>query len=180
MILRVFYFLVLMILLGCHPDKNKLVDLYKLRFNSTDASEIFFKNIRRSYYEVEENPEAAIELYTLSGYNEIKQPKLKPTIAYNWRNDFVAIMLSISENLKDQEALLIIFENETEERKLLYNESDVKTQTSVAIQLYNGILSSDEIFLVVNRQKLRLFSNSEEKDLFRVTVFDFLRFVEIR
>ena len=167
-------------LTSCHPDKNKPVDLEKLRYQSTDASEIYFRNMRRSYYEIEENKEAAIDLYTLSGYDEFDQAYLIPTIAFNWRNDFVAIMLNQSDKLENEENLVVLFENEKGSQKLLLNEGDISTQTTVAVKVYNGILKNDEIFLVLNRQKQALFRNNEEKELFRITIFDFLRFVEMR
>jgi len=167
-------------LAACHPDKNTPVDLDKLSFKSTDASEIFFRNMRRSYYNKEENKEAAIELYTLTGYEKIGAASLKPTIAYNWRNDFVAVMLNKSEELSNQETLVLLFETSDGQEKLILNETDVKTQTTVAIKLYNSILNKHEIFLVRERQKEPLFKNNEEKDFFRITIFDFLRFVEMR
>ena len=165
---------------SCHPDKNKSVDLDQIRFQSTDASEIYFRNMRRSYYEMEERKEAAIELYTLSDYEAFEAAMLKPTIAYNWRNDFVAVMLDASDKLKDEDNLVVIFESAEGQQKMILNESDIKSQTTVALRLYNGILDNNEIFLVLNRQKVPLFKNNEEKQLFRITIFDFLRFVEMR
>tara|TARA_Y100001972_G_scaffold88897_1_gene108777 strand:+ start:5427 stop:5969 length:543 start_codon:yes stop_codon:yes gene_type:complete len=165
---------------SCHPDKNTAVDLEKIRFQSTDASEIYFRNMRRSYYDMEEHQEAGIELYTLSGYRDLETVNLRPTLAYNWRNDFVAIMVSKSDELKNEESLVLIFESPESQHKLILNDGDIKTQTTLALKLYNGILANNEIYLVQNRQKQPVFKSSEEKELFRITTFDFLRFVEMR
>ncbi len=165
---------------GCHPDQNKQVDLEKLQFQSTDASEIFFRNVRRSYYDIEENSTAAIELYTLSDYKKFEEGNIRPTLAYNWRNDFVAVMLNRSTKLSSEENLVLLFENSEGSQKLIWNESDIKTQTAVAVKVYNAILNNDAIFFVQDRQKQPLFDSNEEKDLFRITIFDFLRFVEMR
>ncbi len=178
--MRIVFISLAICFMGCHPDKNKLVDVDTLRFQSTDASEIYFRNLRRSYYQVEENKEAAVDLYTLSDYQNFPHTILKPTIAYNWRNDFVAIMLNRSDELKKEENLVLVFQNPEGQEKMIFNEADIKTQTMVAIRLYNGILNKSEISLVRNRQKELLFENQEEKELFRITIFDFLRFVEMR
>ncbi len=166
--------------IACHPDKNRLVSLDEISFRSTDASELYFKNMRRSYYETEERQEAAIELYTLSDYSEIQTPLMKPVIAYNWRNDFVSIMLSIPDDLDNDPTIALIFEEAGEQQKMILNDADIRTQTTVAVKIYNGILSNHEIFLVVNDQRYPLFDSKDEMDMFRITVFDYLRFVEIR
>ena len=160
--------------------RSTAIDLEKIRFQSTDASEIYFRNMRRSYYDMEEHQEAGIELYTLSGYRDLETVNLRPTLAYNWRNDFVAIMVSKSDELKNEESLVLIFESPESQHKLILNDGDIKTQTTLALKLYNGILANNEIYLVQNRQKQPVFKSSEEKELFRITTFDFLRFVEMR
>lgn len=180
MISRSFSFISILILFACHPDKTKEVALDNLQFHTTDQSEIYFKNIRRSYYDLEEIPDAAIEIFRLSDYQKVTSPFIKPIITFNWRNDFAAIMLEQSPELLEEQSITIIFENGEEQDKALINFDNVRTQSTIAVRIYNAILKNDQIYLLLNKQKQPLFTTSEEIEYFRITVFDFLRLVEIR
>lgn len=171
----------ILILSACHPDKDKLVDIDEIKYESTDASELFFKNVRRSYYDLEERRDAGIELYTLSEYEDVQNPTLLPTIAYNWRNDFVSIMLAIEKPSEDDVPITLLFGEEgPDQDKMLFDNQNIRTQTSAAVNIYNQIISKKDIYLVVGSDKKPLFQNADEQDMFRITVFDYLRFVEIR
>ncbi len=172
--------IIIFILYACHPDKQKEVSLTELNFQTTDQSEIYFKNVRRSYYNLEELPDAAIEVYTLPEYQEIYFSYLTPQITYNWRNDFAAIMLKLSPQLENQQAITLIIETKDQEEKILVNLDNIKTQSTIAVKLYNAILRGDQIYVVIERQKQPLFASDEEKNNFRITIFDFLRLVELR
>ena len=55
----------------------------------------FFKNVRKSYYEVEERKDQGIDLYRLKGRNQkAEYPLFEFSIVHNWRNDNAFIMLT--------------------------------------------------------------------------------------
>ncbi len=81
-----FYILMIVfILIGCNSDKNKKVDVANFEFNTTDATELYFKNIRESYYNIEEKE--GIKIFRLKEYDEIDSVWIKPMIVYHWRVD---------------------------------------------------------------------------------------------
>ena len=111
------FLIIVWFLVSCHPNKNKLIDLNDLKFKTTDASEIFFKNIRKSYYEIEEIPESGIEMYRLKSDKELSTP-LKPFIVYNWRQDFASIMFE-TQGINSESITLIFEKNEKQHKQIL-------------------------------------------------------------
>ena len=55
----------LFIISACNPVKDKKVDQTTIGFKTDESSKLFFKNVRRSYYDVEVMEEAKLEIYRL-------------------------------------------------------------------------------------------------------------------
>ena len=89
-----FALLALAILVSCNPDKKKEVDQTTISFDTNDASKLFFKNIRQSYYDQQIMEEAKLEIYRLKKRNQSSdQPVINLAIVNNWRYDQAYLLL---------------------------------------------------------------------------------------
>jgi len=63
-------------------------------FHTTAPSLLYFKNMRSSYYQMEEQPGSRIELYRLNRFDDTQsRPILYPIIANNWLQDEAYLFL---------------------------------------------------------------------------------------
>ena len=138
---------------------------------------IFFKNIRKSQYEIEEIPKSGIEIYRLKSDERLAMP-LKPFIVYNWRQDFASIMFDT--NGINSESITLIFEKDQIQDKQIFGISFPKDQSYLAIRIYNALLRNEKIFVINDNQEKEILPTETQREDFRITVFDFLRLVEMR
>lgn len=161
---------------ACYPDKDKKVDVNKLSFSTTDASELFFKNIRKSEYITEDMPQATLEVYR---YKKPEQAHglISPALVVNWGNDRAYLILEKSGKLSEE---LIFLIGDPSKADTIYFEGSQQLQhAEVAIRIYNALLDQRQVLLLEGGETLELFTD-EERKLFRRIVFDFLRLVELQ
>lgn len=167
MMIRVLLPSFLLLLLACHPDKNKPVDLENYRMKTSDGSKLYFKNVRQSNYNLELVENAGIEIYTLKGIDE---SMLYPRIIHNWRLDQAFLDLVINDT-----TYTALYLKESEKRRPL-KDQNFKKETSLALEIYNAILKNQTIYLNSSFSDTLVFN----RELFRVTCFDYLRITDNR
>ena len=57
------FFGLIVLLTACTSDADKRIDAEKLEFNTTDESELYFKNVRQSEYDLAEMEDAGINIF---------------------------------------------------------------------------------------------------------------------
>ncbi|MEM1408742.1 MAG: hypothetical protein AAGG59_18305, partial [Bacteroidota bacterium] len=57
---------ILIAVFSCHINADKKVTLDNFEFKTGDDTELFFKNVRQSYYDLEENQAAKFNLFRFS------------------------------------------------------------------------------------------------------------------
>lgn len=163
------FFILIICLTACHPDKNKTITSEELRFVTTDASEIYFKNVRQSDYQIEERPEAGMNLFSLDDLNLSNE--MKPVIIVNWRAD-MAFFYFQQDSSREGSYLDLKIGTET----YTYDLSNQKSHAELARVMYNSILSE----LPVMVADMPIFQKPEQRESFRRMYFDYLRLVDIR
>ena len=162
--------LVMMIMLvSCHPDKNKTISRDELSFKTSDASELYFKNVRQSDYHIEERPEAGMNIFRLEEFT--LAGKLQPAIIINWRNDMAFFYFEQESETQESN-----FEIDFQGEKRSFDLSNQKNHAELARQLYNAVLENKEMKVLDEV----VFGSAEERETFRRMYFDYLRLVDIR
>ncbi|WP_421874335.1 hypothetical protein [Marinoscillum sp.] len=162
------YIFILLILTACHPDKDKQVDSNELNFNTSDASELFFKNVRKSDYELEERQQAGLELYSKMGLKMAND--MEPVIVLNWRSDLAYFYFNTNDSIETE----MVFSIDSD--RLVFEPGNHRNHAELARKLYNAVLSKQTILL--NNQGF--FESAEQANEFRRMFFDYLRLVDIR
>ena len=170
-------FIFILFLFGCHPEKHATVALDQISFKMTDASELFFKNIRKSEYQVDENTQAGIDSYLLkdlkTNYSG-SSPTLIPNLLINWRQDMAYVMLS-GDSEFDADTIII-----DQEITIVFDGSNIKEHAKTSIEIYNAILDGHSVEIISKGLKTPFFESPDHQNDFRIVVFDYLRLVEIR
>ena len=80
-------FLIALLFSSCSIDSNKKVPEGTIDFSTRDDTEIFFKNIRQSYYDLMELKEAKLNIFRWSDSPDISKPTVQLAIIHNWYED---------------------------------------------------------------------------------------------
>lgn len=166
--------LLILISFGCHPDKNKPVMPEEIRFEMTEASELFFKNVRKSAYEIEERRKAGMDLYTNPEFNQGSE-FIRPVLIINWRMDRAYFFM---EKDTATESISITIEGQPEPH--IFSGTTQQEGVQLALEIYNAILAGNEVYVHENGERKPFFLNEASSEIFRIMFFDFLRLVEIR
>ncbi len=177
-----FCVVLLVLVFACHPDKNKQIDLTKPKFTTSDASELFFKNIRQSYYEKSEIKASKLDVYRIKDSPQESMP-LFPTIVINWRYDEAYLLLELNEQLRNLDTVKVVWEDSVANLSGTYLFAQSGNKAShyhFATKIYNSIQGGQQMYILEKKgQKLSFLQNRPEREAFRKTMFDYYRLVNL-
>ncbi len=163
------------LLVSCHPDKSKKISLDELQTSTTDPSELFFKNVRQSDYLLEELPEAKMNVFTHKGFSDSSLFFIK--IVHNWQQDAAYTMFAMNQDI---EAFTLIIGDSSNSESIEYENGPVMEQVKLNTHIYNALLDNASFQIKTNDALIPILTGQEEREAFRVSMFDFYRLVEIR
>ncbi|MEM7110663.1 MAG: hypothetical protein AAF519_20705 [Bacteroidota bacterium] len=166
-------------LMGCAVNSDKKVTLENFEFKTGDDTELFFKNVRQSYYDLEENEAAKFNLFRLSDrvINDTV-PILNLAIVINYLQDEAYLFLEPNEVLSKYDPLTIQWKN-TEEGtsgEFILASRNREGMLSYADKLYKGILAGYDFSLAGGQVFL---GTQAELEAFRITVADYYRLTRL-
>ncbi|MDN5212867.1 hypothetical protein QQ020_12450 [Fulvivirgaceae bacterium BMA12] len=171
-----------LLLVQCAVDNKKIIDPRKPQFDTTDPSELFFKNVRALYYDREENQAAKLEIFRIKSNATIADSTaLNVAIILNWRLDQAYVLIEPGKLLAGEQAVTLVWEDEKEgaEGSVAFDLKDKNSQFTLASTIYGYILKGYDIYYLENGKKRPLLASKEAKEAFRITMFDFYNLVEL-
>jgi hypothetical protein len=155
----------LLVLMGtmlslCNTPKSE--SLEKNKYFTTDANELFFQNVRKSSYTVQELKEAGMNIYILKGMEE---QKIKPRLVHNWREDRAYLMIEFETPIE-------VFNDQT---RLAFGGGNIDQQVGFCDTLYQLIQKGVELSIKDQSDTTAspLFQNEQELENFRITMLDY-------
>ena len=160
-------------LFSCLLSTDQKVDLNDFDFSTTDDSEIFFKNVRQSEYEIIEMKEARMNIFQMTGLSQTSS--LWPKIIHNWSLDQASIWLETDTAL--QKPISILITTPTSSNTILFSGETRMEHLETSNAIFEAILDSSKVF--VNDQEIFAMGSSQRKD-FRVVMNDYFRLVGLK
>ena len=169
----------LLVLASCNPAKDKQVNQQKLRFKTTDDAELFFKNVRQLYYEVQDMDAAGMRIYRKKDrYTGNEHPTLNLAIVHSWRNDEAYVILEPNEAMQHADTLVFQWQaTDSTMGTLRYAQAGREVQQQLATSLYDHIVQNATITFNGSEGPVPFPHNYAEAETFRVTMFDYLRLI---
>ena len=182
---KILYTTITFILLcsGCFPGKNKHVDENEPRFHTTDASELFFKNVRSAYYDLQDMETAKLRVYRF--HDRITGdtiPTINLAIVENWSKDEAYVLMEPQGTLAKYDSINLTYFNPktSQSGTLMVHLNNIDDQFRDASKIYQQIKSGAQwSFIVDDGTKMPLFPEEDSREAFRLTMFDFYRLVEL-
>lgn len=173
-----FFFALTLVLLGCNPDKRTRVDGEILVYRSNDASKLFFRNVRASYYEKQSLEQAKLDVYRLSKRSQTEDyPVLNLALVNNWLQDEAYIIIEPNSYFRVGDTIRVSWQDSVrQEVEFVFGNKD--QHTVFADRLYDNLLSGHEMTIHKGAESWLLFPSSKEREAFRITMLDFYRLVQ--
>ncbi len=168
--------------LSCNPDKAKKIDKDQARFTTSDASELFFKNVRQTYYDREQLEAQKLDLYRFADRStQADYPLFQLVIAVNWRYDQAYLLVEPNEVVPASDTLQIHWKSNINEEKGQYSyiPGNKASHFKFASQLYESLLDDHTLTLRIQGKPRELFLQRKDREAFRKTTFDYYRLVDL-
>ncbi len=179
-ILNLWPAIMILLFAGCTIDREKSVDRDKFNFKTGDDTELFFKNVRQSDYDLEVNEAAKFQIYRHGDRNiSDSVPVLNLAIVLNVLKDEAYLFLEPSAMLKEEDPLIIIQESSTGIDTLTLATQNRDTYLEFASQIYEGMQKDNEFSVLVNGDLLPVLNDPDEREIFRITTSDYYRLTRI-
>ncbi len=173
-------FLFLTIVIACNPDKNKSVEAGELIYQTNDATKLFFRNVRSSYYEKQTLSEAKIDVYRMKNRNSTEDyPVLNLALVNNWLEDEAYIIVEPNSFYSVGDTIKVTWEDDSLRQQsidFIYGNKD--NHTRFADKVYQNMLDLKVMEIYSGDKSWPLFSRNEDREIFRKTMIDFYRLVQ--
>ena len=169
----------LMTLIGCDLHKSKVIDPEKINFRTLEDTELFFKNLRQTYYDKEAVDSAGIDKYRFEDrVLDSGRPIINLMIVHNWRTDMAYIFIE-PNSFFPSDTLQVFWQASDGKAKgsYPYQKSNVRSQLLFATQLYGSLQQEHRLWVEKEGQKYALLTDEASIEAFRITMVDFYRLV---
>lgn len=177
--MRKFIALVL-VLAACGTEKKQIVDQTTIDFSTTDASKLFFKNVRQIYYDKEELSAAKLDLFRLKKRNESSDwPVLNLVIVNNWRYDEAYVLVEPNTAFDDAQAFQLYWSNNdgSEQGLIEFKKGDKQDIQRFCNAVYYQLVRGSR-FRLDSKEGMEILMTRADREAFRVTMVDYYRLTE--
>ncbi|MTI22478.1 hypothetical protein E1176_15710 [Fulvivirga sp. RKSG066] len=163
---------------GCKMDSDKKVDRNKFTYKTGDDTELFFKNIRQSEYDFEENKAAKFNLFRYEDRVTTQEtPVLNLAIVINYMKDEAYLLVEPNDILDNEEVISVT----VKDSDLTFELSAFNHQSMLefASQIYEQLLLDKNFVVMVNGEQTPVLNTLDEREAFRITMSDYYRLVRV-
>lgn len=171
--------LFLLITTGCSINADQKVSRDNFEFKTGDDTELFFKNVRQSYYDLEENKAAQFTLLRFSDrVVSDSVPILNLAIVINVIQDEAYLFLEPNQKLEEYQPLSLTWEDPGTglTGKMSQRSPNREGMFEFAADIYEGLLKNYSFRL---NDGTAILSKKAEREAFKVTVSDYYRLTRL-
>lgn len=175
--MKKFILLFVLSIFACSINTSKKVEIEKLRFNYTDDAYIFFRNMRQSNYDIEVMEKGEWRIYRHEDrQTDTTEFYFNISLVVNWRVNRVYPIIEMTKSFNKQNFQVHWEAIDSEEEGSISMEGEKRKDEMIfTAKLYNKLSDEVEMFVNHNNKKLPLFADTDQKEAFRVSLYDFYR-----
>ena len=167
----------MLFLLECTNPKDSHIDSERPQFSTTESAELYFKNVRQYYYDMEE----------LNGKNLLRLSKSQPKVLYpnitlqitmDWRTDQAFLTLDENEFFPKNGVTEVYTSDSTGVKEFIqFKQRDRNEAFATIARLYKSILNDHKLYVTLDGERYPLLHIKQDREAFRVTAYDYYRLV---
>jgi len=170
-------------LMACNPDKERKVNDTEAKFTTSDASELFFKNVRQGYYDKETMDAAKLNIYRIKERNQTEdQPVMNLAIVINWRYDEAYVLTEPNAYLQQLDSLTIFWQDTVQQQQgnYEYRPGNKESHYQLASKIYNSLQDKRKLYIQTPKgEPVPFLARRAEREAFRKTMMDYYRLVDL-
>jgi len=173
--------LILLLLAGCKIDREKEVDRSKFQFKIGADANLFFRNVRKIYYD-RSSPDGTWQAYRFSDrYTGNDRPVIEPVIVINWLQDEAYLLIDVNDLLGEEDMISVTLSDaHTNKTDTLYlNQRGRERMLEFGSKLYEAIQANQKVAVKSKGEFVPIFTDEMDREAFRITVSDFYRLTRV-
>jgi hypothetical protein len=166
---------------ACDGSSNKPIKREKLSTQMNDDAYVFFRNMRQTYYHIEDLGDAGIRIYRFKKQAELDSSRamMQIGIMVNWRSNKAYLLLQPSPIVGDSIRLSYLT-NEGEQGTWQLNERNQQLLLDFATDMYEGLQKGYAFTLYDSLGNGHPFLDVEQnREAFRICLKDFYRLTRV-
>lgn len=169
---------IILLAVSCRIDSDKEVDRGRFSFRTGDDTELFFKNVRQSDYELEVNEAARFHVF-----RHDKRPSsdtlawINPAIVINYLQDEAYILLEPSPVLRDLDTLEVLHRASVDTIRLTLPNREQNLE--FASRIYEHLKKGDSLLVFTGKRYVPFLPDREHSEAFRIAMSDYYRLTRI-
>jgi len=176
------YLVLLLLLVACNGSQTK-IDESSAKFTTSDASELFFKNVRAISYDKTTMDEAKLDIYRIKERVDLpEEPILDLSIVVNWRYDEAYILTEPNAFLQQMDTLYIVWKDTTQvqgQGAIQFIDGNKAEHFRLATQIYRNIQTESPMFILHEGEQHPFMHKKNIREPFRKTMVDYFRLVDL-
>jgi hypothetical protein len=170
---------IVLIFTSCNLNYRSEKHIGSASNSTTDASELFFNNVRQPYYFVEEFPEKHLKIYTLKTFKKDHTGYPVPSIHMNWRDDLAFLYFNLFNEEMLEESLQFKWVDQEEQTEGLFRSvTGREDHTGLADSISKHLKKEHSVFMKQGAGYIPIYTDKAEIRSFMTTYSDFLRLIE--
>ncbi len=165
-------------LCSCQINQDKKVESFS-DFKTDESTKLYFKNVRRSYYDVTELETAKLETYRFKKrVQDDLEPIINLAIVNNWRFDEAYVLLEPNGKfIGGMDDIQVRWYDNSEELTAKFENTNKESHLAFADIIYNNVISEKEMEVWNGNEWLKFLTTSKAKEAFRISMYDYYRLV---
>jgi hypothetical protein len=172
----------LLSLCACGSSVKQEINEKEAKYTTSDASELFFKNVRSIYYEKTVMDEAKLDVYRIKERQQAEEyPLMNLSIVVNWRYDEAYVLTEPNAYLQQMDTIRVVWQDTTvnEQGEYIFTQGNKDAHFSFATQLYRSLQAEHQLFVLDAGEPVKFMNRRDAREPFRKTMVDYFRLVDL-
>jgi len=168
---------------GCSNHQVQKIDKDDFRSDMTESSKLFFRNVRQTYYDVEEHQPSKSTIFRMSAREKSEEkPVLNVFIRQVVVQDKVFAMVESNTYLADLEEFEIHWKDSKTQQEGIYTLPKIANAPlhyAFATEIYSSIQANHSLNIKTKKGLEPILADETAREAFRKTMVDFYRLVNL-
>jgi len=173
------WFLITLVILVFVFPEDRPIRIDEVRFDMPENEELYFKNVRSFYYDIEERDDAGFKLYRIKSRNmDTTSPGFTIAIAQNWRLDEAYVLVEPQPLWAKPDTLALAITNTEQADTLTISTWNNTNHYLFAAHLYMALREQKNNYSLANGSNWTpVLTKGDERSSLKKTLKDYFKLV---
>lgn len=171
------------LLSACESQHDKSQDNKEADFSTSDASELFFNNVRAIYYDLESQENTKLRIYRIkTRAKDEDHPIVNLALVNNWRYDEAYLLIELGGLIKQKKEVEIQWQSPNSDKAGTYVfnvKGNKSAHLKFAGELYESIRQDHQLHHKHRGESLPILHSARERQAFKTSIEDYYRLIGV-